>query len=677
MKIIVPHALDLKAGSYDSATPDDVVITLDFTIEAPAQDPPPPPVTVPPAPPPAPPTPPSPPVPPPADVPPPVAPPVAPPPATPAVNVAGQPVVVTYTDTTGAVITYVVPQGSRVPLVAGSLLGSLVYHGDGKSVCIENAFLGTVGDLSGTFKVVAGDTTLFDGPLLIGPYRRTRPFWLAPRQLVSNPDLSMFPKLGPGSEKASMAAAYAKADNGPLGIGPVEKDQTQQGEHNYLGPLPEWDADWLTNPSAENAEVVGGMSDASCPYPIHAIDPATNKMVDVRDFPNISFVAPLRGAKGNPIVPFKSAAPVLVTDRMHAANYCALAAVIFATDFDKEELAFRANFTSSLFDNYSYRLPEGCSSMDGALVRGLGRGLVQLCYAAKYSNVPDYFAPWIDAQCRDALRIQNGQTGIKIQQAAIAGGYDNDQYAPWQEHVYINGIATAMQFGHTNWQPVLDYHLDTLFSSLLDAPHELATMYAASCVRAPNADELVPINAAIDAVCDYAKTLPVTYVQTWIDKLQAFAAAQPFALMVKNALVPYINVEMRKTFVVTPAKPVDAEVLRAAMHADVGSMLVPVANWVEGLQVAAAFTPKLAAAMRCAEGSPELLAAFGLTTSYKAGDFSGYPWAPDGYAAMLQSGLGPGVRYATDQVRARAAWAKFTQWARCDYSGNGKYDVVP
>jgi hypothetical protein len=44
---------------------------------------------------------------------------------------------------------------------------------------------------------------------------------------------------------------------------------------------------------------------------------------------------------------------------------------------------------------------------------------------------------------------------------------------------------------------------------------------------------------------------------------------------------------------------------------------------------------------------------------------------------MYQPDLAVCVRYATDQVKAQAAWAAFQKWQRIDYSANPKYDVVP
>ena len=47
------------------------------------------------------------------------------------------------------------------------------------------------------------------------------------------------------------------------------------------------------------------------------------------------------------------------------------------------------------------------------------------------------------------------------------------------------------------------------------------------------------------------------------------------------------------------------------------------------------------------------------------------------YIAQAQGAFARMVKHATDQVRAKAAWAKFMQYNRVDYGKNPKYDLVP
>ncbi|CAM5592887.1 hypothetical protein RLIN73S_02757 [Rhodanobacter lindaniclasticus] len=99
----------------------------------------------------------------------------------------------------------------------------------------------------------------------------------------------------------------------------------------------------------------------------------------------------------------------------------------------------------------------------------------------------------------------------------------------------------------------------------------------------------------------------------------------------------------------------------------------PVDDWAEGLQVKAAYDAAFAAALAAPEGS----AARAKYTGGSPGDFMGYPLSPTGYPAMYQPALAVCVRYATDQVRAQAAWAAFHQHQRIFYTMNPKYNVVP
>jgi hypothetical protein len=103
-----------------------------------------------------------------------------------------------------------------------------------------------------------------------------------------------------------------------------------------------------------------------------------------------------------------------------------------------------------------------------------------------------------------------------------------------------------------------------------------------------------------------------------------------------------------------------------------------VADWAQGMAEVAKLKPNVASALTYAENSPELSSALNLGNSaYKAGDFTGYPWSPEGYASMLQPALAYAARYASDQVRAQAAWAKHVQWIRADYSQEAKYNIYP
>lgn len=383
-------------------------------------------------------------------------------------------VTVTGTLADGTAVNLSLSPGQRLPLVAGKIVGSAIYHADGLSVCIENAYAGTLGDLSGTFTITAGSARLFSGPLTIWAYSRTRPFWVTPPTLLASPDLSLFPQYGAGSSTASMAAAYAAADNSPTGYGVADPRMSDTGEEANLGPLPAWDACYLTNPSTANAAVVRGMSDSASVWGFHAIDPTTNAMLDVTKVPKASF-----GwySAGDPIVAYTTADPKTLSEaQAHAPVFSALACAVYGTDYDKEELSFWANYVQSLWQNPGYRLPAGCVSQMHTQTRGNGRGLVVLLYAAKLSDKAAYFDAWVQATAADLWGGLDAQTGLQIQQAG-AVVYPNHGFAPWQNHILAYGVALGVKLGYTQFQPSLDYLAIPIMDAVNGSYHEMATSY--------------------------------------------------------------------------------------------------------------------------------------------------------------------------------------------------------
>lgn len=418
--------------------------------------------------------------PPPNDPPPPKNPPPPPPgaPAPPS-GVTADSVTLTGTLADGTAFNLTVAKGQRAPLVPGNRNGgSVKFYGDGLCARIENAYAGVTQDLTGTFHLVAGDVVLFDGALTIWAGCATRPFWLTQPTVIPDADLSLFPKLGP-APTASLAKKYVTAHNDPMGWGYDEISIGNPGESARLGPVPEGDADWLTNPSADNAVVVRGMADASSVWPYHAIDFDTQEMLDVTKYPHASFLPACFGAS-NPIVAWTTACPLnLGQAQGHDTNRNALAAVIFGTDYDREELAMWNNYVNCLWQNPGYRLPSGvCSSAHGEIPRAIGRGLTSLLYAAKYSTGPAHFDTWVHDYIADVSARMAAQTGIHVDQLGLV--YENDGFAPWQNHVDIYGLGLAIQFGHTEAQSPFDYLAVTLLDSILAAPHEFATLYSVS-----------------------------------------------------------------------------------------------------------------------------------------------------------------------------------------------------
>lgn len=437
----------------------------------------------------------------------------------PAVSLAGQPVTVTaqMDYVTGASpaeldVTYTLKPGDVVPLIPGNPSGGgLIYRPDGLGVEIINDYEAKDGDVNGRFTVSVGGVTLFDGRLLVPAGAGTRPFWLGTPPLKASPDLSTMPKLGPGSESASWVDTYNAGDNGPTGVGNVLLAIGTGGEHPTLGPVPEWDADWLTNPSAENLRVVRGMADAIAPIPFRVRDFTTGKMLDVRQYPRASMLPQQIGVGDNPIGKFTTIWPFSLSQaQSHATNYGALACELWGTDFDREMAAMWANYICCLNQNYLYRSNLGSCVFRHNAARGFGRALTVLLNAAR--NAPDEFKPlfqsWVDEAAADGTAAWVGLPGMGIMRegGALAGNvtaYAGGGYAPWMQDILTAAVGQAIQYGHAKFQPILDTFADYTFDRVLK-DHEFATSYNAAALRADG-----------------------TWVDNWAEGLQVKAASDP------------------------------------------------------------------------------------------------------------------------------------------------------
>lgn len=103
-------------------------------------------------------------------------------------------------------------------------------------------------------------------------------------------------------------------------------------------------------------------------------------------------------------------------------------------------------------------------------------------------------------------------------------------------------------------------------------------------------------------------------------------------------------------------------------------------SWADCLKFEAGVSPKIAATLKCDEGSQALQDALGQTApNNKPGDYSGYPTSDTGYAAMMQPFLAYIVDfYDADPARALACWTKFRdpKWYRIQWA-DPKYNIVP
>ncbi|CAM5594208.1 PKD domain-containing protein [Rhodanobacter lindaniclasticus] len=398
----------------------------------------------------------------------------------PADDVSGQPVQLSVVLSDGYTVNMTLHPGDVEPLDgANPSRGAAVYYADGLCVCLVNDYAGTTGDASGHFTLTAGDALLFDGDLMLPAHAGTRPFWLVAPPMKPTPDMTAMPKLGQGSENASWASTYDAGDNGPTGVGNMLLAIGAGGEHATLGPVTEWDACYLTNPTADNARVVRGMADAAAPVPFHVRDFGTGKMLDVRTYPRASMQDTQRGVGSNPIAAFTTRWPFLLGQaQSHATNYGALACTLWGTEFDREQAAMWANYICSLNQNYLYRSPLGCCAFRNNAARGFGRALTVLLNAATHAPIEfrPMFQAWVNEAAADGAAAWVGAPGMGIMQqgGALAGNvnaYAEKEFAPWMQDILTAAVGQAIQYGFTAFQPILDTFADFTFSRV-EADHE-------------------------------------------------------------------------------------------------------------------------------------------------------------------------------------------------------------
>lgn len=410
----------------------------------------------------------------------------------------------------GAAISATAKPGQRVPLVAGDFAyGAATYYPDG-CVVIENSYAGegnsVPADLPCNLTITVGEKIIGTGDIVLWYLSWTRPFWIVTPK-AETLDKQFLPNYGAGSENASFATQYAKADNSILGIGMAAKAIGNVGERPDLGIIPGWDAAYVTNPSADNEAVVRGMADASAPWPFHAIDTATNRMMIASDYPKTSLLAPFLGIDGNPFQKFTTACPYLLGQSTgHAVGFNVLACALYGTAYDRASLSQWVNYVGRTWGNYAYALsadgPISMQHVEGC--RGIGRTLKSIVQGAKLGEAEHQpmFAKWADQVAGELTTWLAVQTGLQITRAGP--GYPGGGYAPWGMHIATEAVGYAIQCGFTQFQTVLDQYAIPIFDSLLTAQHELATVYASGYEKADG-----------------------SFVTTWAESLQRQGEVEP------------------------------------------------------------------------------------------------------------------------------------------------------
>lgn len=371
--------------------------------------------------------------------------------------------------------------GECKPLVDGDFQrGCVMYYADG-AVVIENAYAGdgnpTPADLPCNLMVEVGDQVFQTGDIVIWYHCWTRPFWIV-EPAVKPLDPSSLPPYGPGSETASFATAYANADNSIMGRGLSVAGMSTAGERPDIGLYPGWDAAYVTNPTSENAGVVRGMSDSVGAWPIHTRDTRTNQMLIATDYPKASMLDVFRGIDGNPFKKFTTACKN-VPNVAHATAFNALAAQLFATDYDKASLSQWANWVGRLWQNYTYLTDVPAGPATTSQTRGMAWLIRTVVQGAKWSANPELFGEWATKLADFVKTKWSAQVGIHIDQFS-GGGYPNGGIAPWQNHYLVSALGHAVQLGFTEFQWGLDYLSEFVIESAL-VDHEFATIYNNSC----------------------------------------------------------------------------------------------------------------------------------------------------------------------------------------------------
>lgn len=389
----------------------------------------------------------------------------------------GPDAVVTGYVTGGPQFDVVVPPGTRVAIIPGEQRYGSVWHtGDG-AVLIENAYLGASNQLNLFVDVTVGKQWLFSGSIVVQARSCTRPFWYKPPQRLPNPDLSKFAQLA-GGAAASMADKYLGPDPSTDGTGLAHREMGIPGERPDVGePFPEWDADYLTNPSDANLGVVRRMADASAPWPFHAIDMATQKPIDLSKYPRASTDSAQIGRSGNPFTGSVNSWPLnLVQADGQAVMFNVLACALFDTEFDRDALTQWAQYLGEIWQTPDYRLPSGVVMPEHlAGERGPARSLLLLAYAGRYSDRKPWFTAWTRDFIAHLRSLAEQQTGIHVLQDGLSY-YNNQGFVPWEHHALVAVLGMCIKLGYPEAQWCLDYFGKQVLDSLLGAPHEFATL---------------------------------------------------------------------------------------------------------------------------------------------------------------------------------------------------------
>lgn len=407
----------------------------------------------------------------------------------------------------GNAVNLTVKAGQRVPMVTKSdgtydfACGAVTYYPDG-AICIENSYVGfenaSPADAAIDLTVTVGGNTFTTGAKTLWNGSWTRPFWVNTPVAtpLSTALRAIFPNYGTGSETASRVTQYANASNGIMGIGLFFPLMAQTGERDDLGLLPAWDACYLVNPSTDAANVVRGQGDASAPFPFHAINTRTNRMLLGSDYSQVSWQPSLRGYKGNPYRPAKTNCTLsLDQGPAHGPAFNALACALFrsptnpdsGTEFDKASCAQWANFITVLFWNWSYRTADGPISIwHGAGARAPAWIIRSCVQAAKLTTEQpelfDGYAKSVIAEMQTVFSNQKSKGHMPMVIPLVVYPTNNAStgyaFSNFEMCFLGSALGYALQNGYTTAQGPFDLISECTIDSLTKYQHEFATKYS-------------------------------------------------------------------------------------------------------------------------------------------------------------------------------------------------------
>jgi hypothetical protein len=474
MKIIVPQDLDLKAGSYESATPDDVVITLDFTVERPLDAPPPddkpadpplvadPPIKAPPV-----------------VVDPPVASGPAPAPAAikawspaelgwvdqaPSANRVDVDVVLT--DGTHLSL-YDAPLGvSPLKLADGSLHDHLTVVRHRDAVKVENSWMRGTQNFVGSLNVQIDNALVFNqSSVRFDLGCATTPIRTGLPQYPPKPvDKSLIPNYGGGATKQLLRVGKDFGING-LGFD-TTAGMGQGGGRIDIGILPGQSLAYAIN--GLYFEDLQDFEDHAAVWPVHYRDEATGQPVD----PTVQVVASVLPAhlgykytRGvNPITG-KTASPN-VPNVAHLTHHAVVGYLATGSDLYAEELAFWASY-AIISQNAFMRGYELCIIEKNSATRHVAWGLTMQIFAARIlpesypmkaaasTSVTNTRIHWWDEQYAPGKPCNN-IFGFML--CVAYNGKDGTLgMSPWMEHFLTSALYLGVRLGYEELRPWAEF----------------------------------------------------------------------------------------------------------------------------------------------------------------------------------------------------------------------------